>query len=110
MSEAAMDAREKREAERNRRETEVGALVERARTAVVAAWPAGAPALKEHFHSISAYGPLPHISLWYMFMMDAELEAAKTSRLTAWADRATREHLNAQGCPMDVVADMSVIF
>jgi hypothetical protein len=110
MFEAEMDERERRETERKRREAEVGARVERARDAVVAAWPTGAPTLKEHFHSVSAYGPLPHISLWYMFTMDVELEAAKTSRLTAWADRTTREQLSAQGCPMDVVEDMSVIF
>jgi hypothetical protein len=110
MFEAAMDEQERREAERIRREAEVGALVERVRNAVVAAWPAGAPALKEHFHSVSAYRPLPHISLWYMFTMDAELEVAKTSRLTAWADRATREQLKALGCPIDVVEDMGVVF
>jgi hypothetical protein len=105
-----MDEQEWRETAGERRAARVGAFVERARNAIVAAWPAGAPTLKEHFHSVSAHGPLPHISLWYMFTMDTELEAAKMSRLTAWADRATREQLKAQGCPMDVVEHMGVLF
>jgi hypothetical protein len=104
------DDYERRKAERERREAEIAAIVRSALDAVVAEWPDNAPVLKEYFPSVSAYQALPHISIWYFFFMDADLEVAKTSRVTAWADRATREELTAHGLPAAVVADASVIF
>jgi hypothetical protein len=105
-----MDESEKRQAEREKREAEITAIVKDALDAVVAVWPADAPALHEYFPSVSAYNPVPHISIWYFFLMDADLEAAKASRLTAWTDRATREQLLAAGLPADAVAEAGIIF
>ena len=105
-----MNDAEKREAEREQREADIASLVRTALDAVVAIWPADAPPLKEYFPSASAYGPLPHIAIWYFFFMDADLEVAKARRITAWADRTTRAQMKVQGLPADVVADAGIIF
>ena len=105
-----MNDSEKREAEREQRENEVGAIVRDALDAVVAVWPADAPILKESFPSVSAYDARPHIAIWYFFFMDADLEAAKTSGVTAWADRATREQMKARGLSADEADDAGIIF
>ena len=105
-----MDDREKREIARQEREAEIGDIVRDALDDVVAEWPVGAPKLKESFPSVAAYEALPHVSIWYFFWMDADLEVAKVTRVTAWADRATRNRMKARGLPDDVVAGAGIIF
>jgi len=105
-----MDDREKREIARQEREAEIGDIVRDALDDVVAEWPVGAPKLKESFPSLSAYEARPHVAIWYFFWMDADLEVAKVTRVTAWADRATRNRMKARGLPDDVVAGAGIIF
>ena len=105
-----MDDSEKRQAERERREAEIAAIVKDALNEVVAAWPSDAPALKEYFPSVSAYSEPPHVSIWYFFMTDADLEAAKASGVTAWADRETRARLRTRGLSAEIADDAGVIF
>ncbi len=105
-----MDDREQREIARKEREAEIADLVRAALDDVVAVWPAGAPKLKEYFPSVSAYETIPNIAIWYFFWLDADIEIAKATRVTAWADRETRRQLRGHGLAEDVVAAASVIF
>jgi hypothetical protein len=107
---AHMDDSEQREIARTEREAEIADIVRAALDDVVAVWPAGAPKLKEYFPSVSAYEALPHISIWYFFLMDADIEIAKATRVTAWADRETRRQLLAHGLSQDVAEEAGIIF